>query len=152
MQKLAWNDFFKMRKKLVTMQRVMGIPGLLGFLTAEAAVLSMPIFDPTATIFDLDPFIVITAATFAGSALSFIAAGTLTRQVWRLMNKDAARQMDVMQKDFYSRISKHRVNVPPNPTRVTSVDFYGEKIHSVQDYRKWLRKQIKTRNDRVFKL
>jgi len=46
-----------------------------------------------------------------------------------------------MDKEFHKHIVKYRVDPTRNSGRNVVPDYYGEKIKSVSDYRKWLRKQ-----------
>ena len=45
------------------------------------------------------------------------------------------------EKDFYTRIRKHRVDPSNSGASRLVPDYYGEKIGSVAQYRTWLRDQ-----------
>jgi len=45
------------------------------------------------------------------------------------------------EKEFYTRIKKHRVDPSRSSYQNPVPDYYGEKIGSVQDYRRWLKDQ-----------
>lgn len=135
------------------MQRFSGVPFIFGFLTVESAVLSLPIFDPTKLMFGMDPLVVVGLSTITGSIASYLAGVAISGFVWRKAKPACASQLNEKQKDFYNRVSKYRANVPPNPTQMNfSFDYYGEKVHSVADYRTWLRRQYKMKAERHFSL
>lgn len=50
------------------------------------------------------------------------------------------------EKGFYRRIKAHRADPSASSPQNPVVDYYGEKISSVKDYRRWLKDQ------RAFKL
>lgn len=151
--KINWTEFFQLRRRMQLFQRAAGIPFALGFLTAESAVLSLPIFDPTKIMFGMDPLVIVGLTTLLGSVGSYFSGVAISGFAWRKFRPNLAEQLNTKQKDFYSRISKHRANVPPNPTQMNfSFDYYGEKVRSVQDYRTWLRRQYKMKADRTFSL
>lgn len=164
---LSWDEFFRLRRRLQLMQRLSGIPFVFSFWVAEGAVLSLPIFDPTRTILEMDPMVIVGLASVAGSVASYFVGATLTGAVWRRLRSPASAQLDQVrrlsvrsdcgclqkQKDFYARITRYRANVPPNPTQMNfSFDFYGEKVRSVHDYRSWLRRQHRLAAERTFQV
>ena len=151
---MNWNDFFKYKKRLVWFKRFAGgVPATFAFLAAEGAVLSLPIFDPTQPILGMDPLVIAGASTAIGLLGSFFTGSAAAGLAWRMLRPKLAAQMDAHQKSFYTRITKYRANVPPNPTKMNfSFDFYGEKIASVKDYRHWLRRQKEMIKERRFDL
>lgn len=150
---LSWNEFFRLRRRLTLFKRFAGgIPVLCAFFTAEGALLSLPLFDPTAPIFGVDPLVMVGLGTAVGAVASFAAGSAAAGLAWRLCSPLRASLFDAKQRSFYHRVSAFRANVPPNPTQMNfSFDFYGEKVASVQDYRRWLRRQKQLVSERQFK-
>lgn len=149
--KMNWDEFFKARRRLQLIQRISGVPFIFAFWLAEGAILSLPLFDPTKTILDMDPMVVVGLGTMIGSIASYAIGSGLSVLTWRYFRPNISQQLDQKQKDFYRRISKYRANVPPNPTQMNfNFDFYGEKIRSISDYRNWLRRQRKLITERQF--
>lgn len=66
----------------------------------------------------------------------FLGAG-----VWKWRNKDVVREVEIKEKEFFKRIKKHRVDPAGSSMQNPVPDYYGEKIASVQDYRRWLKDQ-----------
>lgn len=151
---MNWNEFFTLKRRLSWFKRFAGgIPATFVFLTAEGALLSLPIFDPTQPILGMDPLVVVGASTALGLVGSFFTGSALAGVTWRLIRPRLASQFDAHQRNFYTRITKYRANVPPNPTQMNfNFDFYGEKIASVKDYRHWLRRQREMLKERKFNL
>jgi import inner membrane translocase subunit TIM23 len=128
------------------------MPSVVGFLGAEGALLSMPVFDPTQTVLGLDPLLAVGMATLGGAVASYFAGQSLASVAWRSSRPQLAAEFERMRADFCRRIAHHRANVPPSPTDLNfSLDFYGERIRTIRDYRHWLRKQNQLRNNRIFK-
>lgn len=150
---LSWNEFFRLRRRLTLFKRFAGgIPALFAFFTAEGALLSLPLFDPTAPIFGVDPLVMVGLGTAVGAVASFAVGSAVAGLAWRLCSPLRASLFDAKQRSFYHRVSAFRANVPPNPTQMNfSFDFYGEKVASVQDYRRWLRRQKQLVSERQFK-
>ena len=150
---MNWNDFFRFRKRFTLFKRFAGgVPALFAFFTAEGALLSLPVFDPTTPIAGIDPLVAVGLGTALGSVLAFSTGSALVGLCWRLLNPVKARLFDAKQRDFYARVQAFRANVPPNPTQMNfSFDFYGEKVASVADYRKWLKRQKQMIAERQFK-
>ena len=88
-----------------------------------------------------DPFvstgIAVVAATFLGWLLGPIFGNT----VWRLLHRGRLPEFTIKEKAFFERIKRHRVNPSGAGANNPVPDFYGEKIGSVQGYRRWLKEQ-----------
>lgn len=132
------------------MQRLAGIPVAFGFLMGETAFLSLPLFDPTKQVAGMDPLMAVGLGTIVGLIGSYglgIGLASVALRYWR---PSLQRQLDAKQADFYQRVVRYRANVPPNPTKINfAFDYYGEKVHSIPDYRNWLRRQYQLKRDRL---
>ena len=58
------------------------------------------------------------------------------------------RQLDMKEKEFFNRLSAHRPKelrllTVPGRGEVTLPDYYGEKVNSIWDYKKWVQKQVR---------
>lgn len=93
---LPWTDFFKYRSRLRLYSLAGGILTSFGFLSAETIVLSQPIFDPTMTIFGMDPMIALGLGTITGVVTAFSLGSTLSKITWRFLNPTVASQMDIV--------------------------------------------------------
>ena len=88
-----------------------------------------------------DPFIstgiAVTSCTFLGWLLGPIVGNA----VWRIIHRRGMREFVVKERAFFERIKRHRVNPSGAGANNPVPDFYGEKIGSVQGYRRWLKDQ-----------
>lgn len=150
---MSWNEFFRRRSRLRLLKRAGGVVSTFAALTAEGIIVNLPIFDPTQTVYGLDPLVLFGMINLAGILGSYVVGSALTSGIWRLLNKSKAVSLDQKQHDFYSRITKYRMNIPPDPTKMDfKFDYYGEKIHSVADYRDWYRRQQQIRASKLIKM
>lgn len=148
----TWNDYFKAKRRLKWTQRLFGgMPAAVSFLAADLALLSLPVFNPTLSIAGLDPVVVIACGTALGTGASFVMGSFLFTSLYRRFNPKLHREYDARDADYHQRVQRHKANVPPGPTELASHDFYGERVHSVQGYRAWLKKQMKLKASRIFK-
>jgi len=69
---------------------------------AEGMVLTLPIFDPTQTIFDLDPLVVLGMASLAGTISSYFVGAATVGLVWRLFRSRQLSMLDAV--SIYSHV------------------------------------------------
>lgn len=147
-----WNAFFAFRRRFKAAKRLCGIPGAAACIPLNYWLLSSPLIDPTtATIFGADPIVFVGVSTVLAAAVGYWASSSLPSLYIKTFKRALAFEFNARQGDFYRRIVKHRANVPADPSRITSsIDLYGEKIHSVTDYKRWLRMHHAIKRNRVF--
>lgn len=61
--------------------------------------------------------------------------------VFNVRNRAIGGQIQRKEREFYDRIKKHRVDPTSSSMANPVPDYYGEKIGSVADYRRWLKDQ-----------
>lgn len=153
MEQLNWEDFFKYRNQQKTSGRIFAIPAIAGFYCSELFMLNQPFYEPTMTILGYDFTAVLAVGTVVGTIGTWFIGSIMGRWIWRWRHNQLSTWMHSKQRDFYGRISKYRANAPPIPTQPTqNLDFHGEKIRSVSDYRTWLRKQFSYKKRKDVKL
>lgn len=91
---ISWSEFFSLRRRIQIIQRLAGIPFVFAFWAAEGFVLSLPIFDPTRTILEMDPMVVVGLASMTGSIASYFIGASFTGYVWRFFRSNLAHQLD----------------------------------------------------------
>jgi import inner membrane translocase subunit TIM23 len=57
-----------------------------------------------------------------------------------------------MDRELYRHIVKYRSDPSLSSARNPLPDYYGEKIRSLRDYRRWLRRQLEHRRKSTFQL
>lgn len=95
---MTWPDFFATRRRLQLLKRFAGIPFVVGFWAAEGFILSLPIFDPTKTILDVDPMVLVGLATIGGTLASYFVGASCTGWLWRVFKRDTAMLLDLVSK------------------------------------------------------
>lgn len=136
---LSWNDFLAkrfQRRRLNLFSSV--IAGFTGMFIGGGVVFNMEI-DPTEQIYGYD----ITNVMAAGLILCGFAGALLGPTVGSLIFKlSLGKNFPAFNKknaEFLGHIQRNR----PDPSKQTMAnpvpDYYGEKIGSLKDYRRWLR-------------
>ncbi|KAJ3319141.1 TIM23 complex component [Boothiomyces sp. JEL0866] len=128
---MDWQTFFTLRKSRKRYELGTGI------VTAK--------FDPTETVFGIDPLFAYAIEMILIGALSFVAGNLVATPLWRVLrSSQTLKEFDTKEKQFLNRLKKYRpsdyasVGAGDN---VGYLDYFGERIQSVKDYRVWLKKQ-----------
>jgi len=99
--------------------------------------------DPTKPIMGIDPFFFYGFCTVGCVGVGALIGPTIGSAVWRIRHRHRLSVIDEMDREFFKRIAKNRVDAslqsPTNPVP----DYYGEKIGSLHQYRHWMRDQAK---------
>ncbi|KAI9701396.1 MAG: TIM23 complex component [Bogoriella megaspora] len=141
---LIWNDFFQLRKRRRYISLVSSIVTSGGCLFGGVAFLST--FDlteiPGATTLGLDPFILLGLETFAFAVAGWLAGPVAGEALFRMVVLGrGAGEFQTKEREFFNRIKKHRADPANSSVQNPVPDYYGEKIGSVKDYRRWLKDQ-----------
>ncbi|WBW72824.1 TIM23 translocase complex-associated motor subunit Pam17 [Schizosaccharomyces osmophilus] len=138
---LDWPTFLKLRKSRRRFETFTSIPTAVLGLGVGSSYFMTRAVDPTVTMMGLDMFTIYVLATIASGAFGWLIGPTLGRQVWTLINRKQANQIAYREEEFYKHLKKNRV-VPSMESYSNPIpDYYGEKIFSLWDYRRWLRDQ-----------
>nr|KAJ3418850.1 TIM23 complex component [Polyrhizophydium stewartii] len=146
---LNWTSFFALRKSRRNTERAVGgLAGAVGLFAGTYYFMFVAEFDPYDTFMGLDPSFPYMTAAMGVGVVSFAVGNLVARSLWRFTrNPPLLRAFDAKEKEFHKHIVRHRpVNLPQfagqSGTRLpTPPDYYGEKIFSLADYRKWIRRQ-----------
>ncbi|KAG0041174.1 TIM23 complex component [Gryganskiella cystojenkinii] len=138
--RMDWNTYFALRKTRRNYENVFMVPSsMLSFSGAGFYFLLQP-FDPT-PIFGYDQLLVYGVGTVAMGIFGVAAGRVIGNMVFRVTHSQVRPLVDVMDKEFHKHIVKYRVDPTRNSGRNVVPDYYGEKINSLSDYRRWMRKQ-----------
>ncbi|KOS15908.1 mitochondrial import protein pam17 [Malassezia pachydermatis] len=121
---------------MVTTIPTMIVTGIISgtyFLTQE--------IDPSKTFAGIDPLFVYMGATAACTGLGWLVGPSIGTAVWSLMHRSKAAQMATRDREFFQHIRKMRADPTRQVMHNPLPDYYGEKIGSLHQYRKWLRDQ-----------
>jgi len=138
-ESLTWNRFLALRKQRRRISLVASILCAGAGAAIGITVLSTSEFDVMQ--FGIDPTFVIGGA-FIGSALvGWLAGPAFGNAAFNLRYRAIRGQIAKKEKEFYERIKKFRVDPTSSSMQNPVPDYYGEKIGSVTDYRRWLKDQ-----------
>ncbi|RMX79406.1 hypothetical protein D0869_08336 [Hortaea werneckii] len=141
---LTWNRFFDLRKK----RRFINLGASV--ITSAAALFT---FGPVvaaqdldswgAQISGLDPFIVLGMSGIIIAGGGWLCGPSVGSGMFSLWAKRRGWSQAIAEKEkiFYARIKKHRADPASSSPQNPIPDYYGEKIGSVKDYRRWLKDQ-----------
>ncbi|KAG6900669.1 hypothetical protein C0993_005902 [Termitomyces sp. T159_Od127] len=140
---LTWPDYLAIRGSKRKWQLAVTIPcASLGFLGGAAYFGSLET-DPTRPIMGIDPFFFYGACTVACVGLGALIGPSIGAAAWRARHRAQLAAVDAMDREFYRRIAKNRVDASLQSPTHPVPDYYGEKIGSLHQYRQWLRDQGK---------
>ncbi|KAJ5887632.1 Presequence translocated-associated motor subunit pam17 mitochondrial [Penicillium taxi] len=140
--KLDWNSFFKLRTSRRRYSLASSIIGTVGGVSAGVPVLTtLDLESLSSSVMGLDPFLVLGLATAACGAVGWLIGPIVGNGVWGLVNRKFLPSVAVKEKEFFDRIRRFRVDPSTASLSNPIPDYYGEKIGSVGDYRRWLKDQ-----------
>ncbi|KAI9782498.1 MAG: TIM23 complex component [Geoglossum umbratile] len=142
-QPLTWNTFLHLRRR----RRYYNVGGsVLTSLSSTllgVSFLSQQDIDAIGSqLYGLDPFMVLGLATVGFGVAGWLAGPVLGGLAFKIVNRGVGgRVMAEKEKEFFTRIRRHRVDPSSQSFSNPVPDYYGEKIGSVQQYRQWLKDQ-----------
>ncbi|KAK4500092.1 hypothetical protein PRZ48_008278 [Zasmidium cellare] len=141
---LTWDRFFDLRKKRRWINVGCSVVTAMAAVGVVTPIIANQDFDSWgAQISGMDPIVVFGISTFAVAAGGWLCGpsfGTALFSLWagrRGWNKLIAEK----EKSFYARIKRYRADASASSPQNPIPDYYGEKIASVKDYRRWLKDQ-----------
>ncbi|KAH9818574.1 presequence translocated-associated motor subunit PAM17 like protein [Teratosphaeria destructans] len=141
---LTWNRFFDLRRKRRYISlAASAVSALAAVIGLGPVIASQDIDSWGAQISGLDPMIVLGISTFAVAAGGWLCGpsfGNAGFQMWAA-RKGWAKAIVDKEKNFYRRIKTNRADPSASSPQNPIPDYYGEKIGSVKDYRRWLKDQ-----------
>ena len=141
---ITWEQYFKLRHQRKRYERTAGVlGGIFGFLGGSYYFGAIADFDPTTPILGIDPAIAFTIGAMGVSAASIVVGILSGGALWRILKSKVVNLVDARDKEFFQRVIKYRSDASKSSPQNQIPDYYGEKIKSVAEYRKWLRKQRK---------
>ncbi|KAI9651961.1 MAG: TIM23 complex component [Alyxoria varia] len=138
---LTWNDFFALRRR----RRIFNLSGSV--ISAAGATISSTLIISSQPLdalqpFGVDPLIGAGLMVFLSGGIGWLCGPLLGSGAFRLgKSKQVLRSIVEKEKDFYGRIKRFRIDPSGSSVQNPVPDFYGEKIGSVDGYRRWLKDQ-----------
>ncbi|CAN6670724.1 presequence translocated-associated motor subunit Pam17p, mitochondrial [Trichomonascus vanleenenianus] len=137
---LTWNEFLTLRIKQRRVNVASSCVTALGGMLVGWGFIANIEIDPTEPILGFDPFMVSAAGLIVCGFLGYMAGPSVGTVVFKnfIIRKQAA-SFAKKNTDFLRHVRKNR----PDPSKQSYgnpvTDYYGEKIGSLKDYRRWLR-------------
>ncbi|KAM3415054.1 Presequence translocated-associated motor subunit PAM17 [Cercospora zeina] len=141
---LTWNRFFDLRRKRRWINLGCSVLTAIGTVGVVAPMLAEQDFDTWgAQISGLDPIIVLGISTFAIAAGGWLMGPTVGNLGFGMWASRRGWKTGIAEKEksFYARIKRYRADASASSPQNPIPDYYGEKIGSVQAYRRWLKDQ-----------
>ncbi|CAG8441506.1 13518_t:CDS:2 [Ambispora gerdemannii] len=138
--KLSWDDYFWLRVRRRNTERALTIPSTLLGLGMSTTYVFTRELDPT-PILGQDPTVIYGLSVLLCFFSGLLIGPVIGSGVWKLFHRHEVKMMEERDREFYAHIKKNRADPSLHSIRNPAPDYYGEKIKSVAEYRKWLRKQ-----------
>ncbi|CAI6341484.1 unnamed protein product [Periconia digitata] len=145
--KLTWNDFLALRR---TRRKINVVAS--GFTSVATLYSGLRVFieqgwDATLSAsVGIDPLMVTGISSFAMLAAGWLLGPVFGGAVFNMRYRGIRGEIMDKEREFFNRIKSHRVDPTSSSMNNPVPDYYGEKIGSLADYRRWLKDQ------RAFKL
>lgn len=136
---MSWQEYLGLKKQNRRINTVMSAFTAAGGAFATFNFMLDHEIDPEKTIFGVDPVIFVAFAVFAGGLGGYLAGPVIGNPVFRWMNRSQLSQFKVKDQMFLERIKLRRVDPSSQSMSNPVPDYYGERIHSLADYKQWLR-------------
>ncbi|KAI8057644.1 mitochondrial import protein Pam17-domain-containing protein [Syncephalis plumigaleata] len=149
---ISWTEYFEIRRKRILQERLATVPTTLLGLAGGVGFFGTRTIDVTNTFMGLDPFLLYGIGAFSCGIVGFLLGPVAASTIWRMSNRSLANTVDEMDRELYRHIVKYRSDPSLSSARNPLPDYYGEKIRSLRDYRRWLRRQLEHRRKSTFHL
>ncbi|KAI9594398.1 mitochondrial import protein Pam17-domain-containing protein [Syncephalis fuscata] len=149
---ISWTEYFEIRRKRILQERITTVPTTLVGLIGGIGFFGTRSIDVTANFMGMDPFLMYGLGAFACGIIGFLLGPVVASTTWRMSNRRLAGTIDEMDRELYRHIVKYRSDPSLSSVRNPVPDYYGEKIRSLRDYRRWLRRQLEHRRKGTFQL
>lgn len=136
---LTWNEFLALRIKRRRINVACSFVTAAGGMLLGWGYLANVEIDPTEPIFGFDPIIVYSIGLIICGGLGYLAGPSLGDVVFKQMIRKQAAAFGRKNSDFLKHIQRNRPDPRSQSYTNPVTDYYGEKIGSLHDYRRWLR-------------
>ncbi|KAF2456686.1 mitochondrial import protein Pam17-domain-containing protein [Lineolata rhizophorae] len=139
---LPWNRFLALRRtrrRISLAASVVAAAGGTGL--GMTAMLDREWDAAGAQALGLDPFVVLGLGAVAFAAGGWLAGPAFGNALFNLRFRALKAQIADKERAFYARIKKYRADPSASSPQNPVPDYYGEKIGSVMEYRRWLKDQ-----------
>ncbi|GAB7357226.1 hypothetical protein MBLNU459_g8207t1 [Dothideomycetes sp. NU459] len=139
---LTWNEFLKLRRTRRYINLGASAASGLGSIVVAAPIMAeYELENIGAQMTGMDPVFVLGGSLVAVGAVGWLMGPFLGTAVFKIWKSSATVEFARKEKDFYTHIKRYRADPASSSVNNPVPDYYGEKISSVSDYRRWLKDQ-----------
>jgi len=139
---MTWDRFLHLRAIRRRFNLAASISTSLLTTVAGISVLSQQDIDKIGNLFfGIDPVIAMGLSTVSCGAVGWLLGPFAGNAAFGLWYRQLKTQFVLKEKQFYQRIKRYRADPSTQSVSNPVPDYYGEKISSVHDYRRWLKDQ-----------
>lgn len=137
---LNWNQFFALKKQRRNINMVCGAVAAAASGVATGGYAANVEILPLEKILGMDPTMVVGLTVAALMPLGYLVGqAAIGDTVFALANRRTHKEFVAKEKVFLEHVARNR----PDPGKLSVAnpipDYYGEKIMSLADYKKWLK-------------
>lgn len=141
-QTLTWDEFLQLRRQRRYINVIASLATAVTSVgVAVPAIAASQIEDTLAAMTGLDPFITIGMTLTAVGGVGWLMGPFVGNAVFGLWKRGLRSEIARREKLFYAHIKRYRADAMGSSVSNPVPDYYGEKIRSVADYRRWLKDQ-----------
>ncbi len=105
-------------------------------------ILAYPsVSDSISQTIPIDPLYSLALVVLSMLLIGWLVAPFFGNSFWNMLHRNAVREFESKERAFFARIKAHRVDPRGGGANNPVPDYYGEKVGSVQGYRRWLKDQ-----------
>ncbi|KAF2474503.1 Pam17-domain-containing protein [Lindgomyces ingoldianus] len=139
---LTWNRFLTLRRTRRKISVVASSFSAVATTYAGMRVFVENNYDSIwAASFGLDPIVVAGLTSVGLLAVGWLIGPFFGNSAFNAYYRKIRGEIESKEREFYKRIKEHRVDPTSSSMANPVPDYYGEKIGSVSDYRRWLKDQ-----------
>ncbi|KAF4552397.1 Presequence translocated-associated motor subunit pam17-like protein [Elsinoe fawcettii] len=139
---LTWNDFLKMRRTRRYVNLVTSVGTAVGSVGVTVPLaLQYELDNQIASVTGLDPFLALGLTITAVGGFGWFMGPFVGNAGFLFWNRRIKDSIAKKERDFYDHIKRFRADPTSSSVNNPVPDYYGEKIGSVADYRRWLKDQ-----------
>ncbi|KAF2157122.1 Pam17-domain-containing protein [Myriangium duriaei CBS 260.36] len=139
---ITWDEFLKLRRRRRYVNLVASVGTAVGSVAAAVPVaMQYEVEDRIASVTGLDPFIAFGLMITAVGGFGWLMGPFVGNAGFLLWNRSIRGEIAKRERDFYNHIRRFRADPTSSSVSNPVPDYYGEKITSVADYRRWLKDQ-----------
>lgn len=137
---LTWNEYFQKKKERSWINISSGVTTSFLTTTAAWAYISTVEIGPTDLIFGCDPMMMLFGGLMTSTAVGYLVGSSVVGDIiFSLKNRTHMAEFVSKEKVFLERIIKNRPDPSKSNVANPVPDYYGEKIFSLTQYKKWLK-------------